>query len=367
MAQLGPTELLILATFAMPVALVVIALTRNRPNTGLFARVNDLALDPSTEAPVGAKLARTRRCRVLGTWVGLTVGTVVGIGLGAATGVATGWSTALCATSGILVGTFVGVAAAQRTPRREPDAVRHAALTVRDVDGYRTPHGSALIRAAIAVFLSAVALVLVATTHDVVITLVATGIVAAGCIGFVTWAQRLSVHVVEQARDANDPVHAAVDDVLRAGAVRSIQHATVGVLACGIGLLALLGINTQSYEAVKIDGRTVFTVPDGGHLDGVNSEPDLNIRVTRTTTVTIRWTDADGVGHATTRPLAPTAYLGFGNYFDSDLVISLGGLGLTVGWTVGIIEWSRASKAWRRPAAPRNDEQPATFTLADPA
>ncbi len=348
--RLALIEILVLA---VPLGLIVVAVTRNRPSAERFATVNRLGLDPTNAARVTATLNRTRRSRVVGAWVGLGLGIAAGVGLNLATHLGTGWTTVLSATAGVLVGTFVGIAAGQRTPRPNPEPIRHAALAVRDIDAYRTPHGTVLIRVATGAFFAAVALVVVATTHDVAITAATTTTITIAGIAFVTWAHHLSVRIVERGRDMENPVGAAVDDVLRSGAVRSIQHATIGVLACGIGLLALLGINTQSYEAVKIDGRTVFQVPDGGRLDAVVSEPDVSVRVSEMTTITIRWTDADDVRHTTTRPLPPTAYLASGNFIDTDLVISLGGLGFTVGWIGGIVEWSRASKAWRHPAAPR--------------
>lgn len=361
---IGPAELIVLGTLAVPLALIVIAVTRNRPSLDRFVTVNRLELDPTNAARVAGALSRTRHSRVAGAWVGLGAGILAGAGMNLATGLGTEWTEVLAATAGILIGTFVGIAAAQRAPRRDASPVRHAGLEVRDVDAYRTPHGTVLIRIAVGVFLVAVALVLVAATHDVAVTITATVVIAVGALAFVGWAHRLGVGIVERGRDAEDPVGAALDDLLRSCSVRAIQHATIGVLACGVGLLALLGINTQSYEAVKIDNRTVLEVPDGGQLDEVITEPDLSVRVSRTTPIVIRWTDADGGTHTTTRLLPPTAYLGYGNYVDTELAISLGGLGFTAGWIVGIIEWSRASKAWRRPTAPRT---PAPTPLAESA
>jgi hypothetical protein len=272
--------------------------------------------------------------------------------MNAATGLGTGWTTAMCAVGGILVGTFVGIATAQRSPRLDAGSTRRASLMVRDVDAYRTPHGTTLIRSAGVVFLAATVLTLVATTHDVAITIASVVVIAASALAFVTWAHRLAIGIVERARDENDQVRAAVDDLLRSCAVRSIQHATVGVLACGVGLLALILINTQSYEAVKIDGRTIFTVPDGGRLDSVN-EPSVTAVATRTTVVRIRWTDADGVSHTTRRLRPKEVYLGAGNYFETDAAITMGFFGLILGWVIGIWEWSAAAKTWRRPTAPR--------------
>ncbi|MGZ6909218.1 MAG: hypothetical protein ACXVJ7_16250 [Acidimicrobiia bacterium] len=350
MSHVGVVELVVVL---VPLALVVLAITRNRPTTSRFGSVNGLDLDAPTERRVAATLARTRRGRIAGAWVGGALGIVAGVGLNDLTGLATGWTVVLSATAGILAGTFVGIAGAQGAPRRDPASLRRASLTVRDVDAYRTPHGTALVRGAVTVFLAAVGLVLVATIHDVTITVVAPAVIAAGGLAFVVWARQLSVGIVEMARDLDDPVGAAVDDCLRSCAIRSIQHATVGLLACGIGLLALLGLNTQTYEAVKVGGRTAFQVPDGGRLVSVSSEPDVSVRVSRTTTVTIRWTDPDGVDHTTTRPLPPTAYLASGTFAEHDVVLSLAGLGFVVGWIVAIGEWSRAAKTWRRPAPPR--------------
>ena len=135
--------------------------------------------------------------------------------------------------------------------------------------------------------------------------MIATLAVATTGLGFVWWAHRIAVRTVERARAVDDPTGAAVDECLRACAVRAMQHATVGVLTCGIGLLALVAINTHSYEAVKIDGRTVFEVPDGGHLDEVVTA-DLPAIVDRTTVVTVHWTDADGVTHTTRRRRPPS-------------------------------------------------------------
>jgi hypothetical protein len=265
---------------------------------------------------------------------------------------APGWTIAFNAVAGVLVGSFVGIAVAQRVPSTERGPSRSASLTVRDVDAYRTPHGTTHLRAATAVFVVVITVVAVTASHDLAATLVATALVAGSGLGFAAWAHRIAVQTVERERPVDDPVRSAVDDCLRSCAVRAMQHATIGVLACGIGLLALVAINTHSYEAVKIDDRTVFEVPDGGALDRVVTRGHPAI-VERTTVVTIHWTDADGDGHVTRRPRPPGTYLGFGNYIDGTWVISLGGLALVASLVVGLRQWSAAAKAWRHPAPPR--------------
>jgi hypothetical protein len=334
----------------LPIGLLLIAITRNRPRVDRFAEVNGLDLDDSTVAMIGASLDRTRRSRVNGAWGGFVTGTAAGALMAQSIG-ASGWTIVFNAVAGLLVGSFVGIAISQRTAPPDLGAERSASLTVRDVDAYRTRHGSFLIRVAVAGFVTAATLVLVTAEHEVVVTVVATLAVATAGLAFVWWARRIAVRTVERARVA-DPMHAAVDDCLRACAVRAMQHATVGVLACGIGLLALVGINTHTYEAVKIDGRAVFEVPDGGHLDEVHTA-DLSAIVDRATVVTIRWTDADGRTQTARRIRPPGVYLGSGAYVDGALVISLGGLGLIVSLVVGLREWSASAKAWRHPAPPR--------------
>ena len=287
----------------VPLGLLVVAVTRNRPRVDRFAAVNGLDLDGAAVATVATALARTRRFRVNGAWGGCVLGTVAGAVMAQAIG-ASGWTVVFNAIAGLLVGSFVGIAISQRTPPRDVGPARSASLTVRDVDAFRTPHGTTLIRVATAGFVVAAAVVLLTANHDAAATVVATLAVATSGLGFVWWAHRIAVRTVERARAVDDPVGAAVDDCLRACAVRAMQHATVGVLACGIGLLALVGINTHSYEAVKIDDRTVFEVPDGGHLDRVVTA-DLPAVADRTTVVTIHWTDADGVAaHDAARPSA---------------------------------------------------------------
>jgi hypothetical protein len=223
------------------------------------------------------------------------------------------------------------------------------------VNSYRTRHGTALVRAAAASFVVAVAAVLLTASHEVTITVTATFVIACGGLAFVVWTRRICVGIVERTRITAPPLDPAVDDGLRACAVRSIQHATVGVLACGVGVLALFAIATASYQAVKIDGRTVFEVPDGGHLDAVCC-------VHRYGSVTIRWIDRSGVRHSAVRAFPPNASLASGTWVDDLRAVGLGSIALLLGWFVGLVEWSAASKAWRRPAAPRETDPEAAAT-----
>jgi len=337
-----------LIVFGIPIALFVVAVTGNRPSPERFAVANELSLDETTTAEITTVLSRTRRGRVQGATIGCISGLALGLVASAALDLVSPWSVAFSTTGGILVGSLVGIGFAQSGSRDVAGPTREASLAVRDVRAYRTRFGNLSLRVAVVAFLGAVALTLVATAHDTLVTLTAIGITAACTLGFLALASRLSIRVVERARDRVDPDHARVDDALRSSAVRAIQHATIGVLACAIGILGLVGINTQTYEAVKVDGHAVFVVPDGGSLIRVVEGGDVHTVVTQTTRMRIKWRDRDGTRHVTVRARPPATYLGSGTYIDNTVALSLGGLAVMLGWCGGLIEWSRAAKAWRR-------------------
>lgn len=348
--------------FAVPLGLLVLAVTRNRPTPERFALANELQLDQMTTAEVNVALVRTRRGRVLGASLGCATGFALGVLLSQVLDIVTFWTTLFSTTGGILVGTLVGIALVQTASLPDKNPTREASLAIRDVRSYRTRFGTLLLRVALVIFLVAAGLTVIAAQHNVPLTIGSIAFVTVGVLAFTMLASRLSVRIVERGRDRIEAGHARVDDALRSSAVRAIQHATVGILACGIGVLGIIAIQTQTYQAVTVDGRSVFVVPDGGSLVRVVDGGDLTTVVTQTTRMRIEWRDRDGINHTTVRTRPPAVYFGSGTYIESDLAIAIGSFALIIGWFGGLIEWSRAAKAWRRPGP--FGKQPKTPVLA---
>ena len=158
MPPMARVTLFELGFLLVPLGLLLLAVTRNRPRVDRFVacqrsrRRRGRRRHHHHRARSDPSLPRARRLgRVpLGVVAGLVMAQSIG---------ASGWTVVFNAIAGLLVGSFVGIAISQRTPPRDIGPDRSASLTVRDVDAFRTPHGTTLIRVATAGFVVAAAVV----------------------------------------------------------------------------------------------------------------------------------------------------------------------------------------------------------------
>jgi hypothetical protein len=318
-----------------------------RPTIERFAASHGLAIDSSSRPTVERALRRSYRGRVLGA----LAGAVALGGLALVFGVALG---AVGALVGLIAGSMVGIALAQHRPRADTGAVRQASLAARTVAGYAPAHAVASIAFTTLLCLALPALAILVAPAG--LGPYGAGIVAAVSavlivpVGFV-----LQRRIVEAPRDT---LAAPVDDALRTAAVRSVHHAMLGVLLCGITVAGFIGAVVQNPMTVVDDRGTVFTAPPGSTSLSIDTgriqagEPDAPVRV--------YWTEADGSEHHT-RWLAVDGPPRLG---DDDDVFAVQAFGWTMVFAAfgALRNWWRAATSWRR--ATRG---PAPVAAADPA
>ncbi len=323
----------------------------NRPTPEQFATTNHLELDDESRTTVAIALRRTYRGRVFGGAGSFVVAVLI-----AASGASTlSFASGLAA---IFAGSLVGIALAQRgcTPA---DPMPIASLEARDPHDYRPRRAAIAIGLALAVLIGyGLAMVL---SYDVnrtraVVTAMVVGIAAVATVAI---GARLQRRIVEQAQDHRNPQHARVDDALRAGAVRAVHHAVMGILLCGITLLAVTGATRTETMRVERDGHVVMTLPSDGH--------DFRI-ATEAGTYSVTWIGADGVEQATSLAAARSPEV-----YDITSPTSSGisngpmvALGFWLAFAAGIgalFEWRAAARSWRRPS-PRTLSTPRSSTLA---
>ena len=331
----GVSELIVLTTLLVPVALVLLALIGNRPRADRFFAVNKLDPRPRDVEHVDAVLRLTRRSRVVGAVVGCLLGGVTGTSLGMAGAVA---GTGI----GLLAGTMLGITIAQPRARAPLTTVRVASLAARDASGY-LPRRAQTHTLVLAVFVGGYAAVAMITASvPLTSTMIAIFATGAATILSVPVGHVFQQRTVELRRPDADAESVRVDDTLRASALRGIHHATLGILMCGLILVGYGGIATQNVTTVRVGSRVVLRVAS----ETMNAVPDPFL-VEQPTRFRIDWTEPGGAGRTkiVRTDGAPLT-------FDSPHVGPLLGVGFWVALVAflgALVEWSRAAKAWRRP------------------
>ena len=330
--NLGAPELLILATTLIPLVLVAIALTGNRPRADRFCRINALPERPADVAVVHAVLRRTWVSRVAGGATGLTLGVVSGIKIGGAFAIGG-------AGVGLLVGTMLGIAVATRTPRAASD-LRHASLAVRNPSDYR-PRSAIRVTVGLAVIVIGYATFAILTAPGSLgVTVVIFGLAFATVLA-VPLGGYLQRRTVEVGRGEIDDPGIRVDDALRAASVRGIHYATVGVLLCGLLLAGYGTALTQGVTTVRVGDRTV------AHLPPASEHTTITPNLSADPTVWyIAWTEPGGVTKS--RRIASTETVAFGTLAAGPL-LAIGFWTSVVGLIGALVAWSMSAKAWKHP------------------
>ncbi len=314
------------------IAAVVASFVGNRPSPEQFFSVNGLVAVPETPTFVGARLRATYRGRVGGALIGALVGVTAGSALG--------WASAFgCGVIGVLAGAMGGMAVAQAS-RSPSTGDRHfASLEVRDPISY-APRRAPLWEVVLAVIVVAYGLVVVMTFDEHAAGAVAQIGVGLAAIVALAGGRRIRRRIAEHRRTSLEPAAVCADDALRAVGVRGIHHATMGVLFCGLLLLGVAGIRTQTFEGVSIDGHVVVRVAPGSH--------DLNV-ATLADGAQVRWTDRRGTPHFSrvTVPARMRHTYTVGRLWNDGWLVALGFATVVVGFVGALAQLGRASRAWR--------------------
>ncbi len=334
--NIGVSELIVLTTLLVPVALVLLALIGNRPRADRFFAVNELDPRPRDAEHVDAVLRLTRRSRVAGAVVGCLLGGVTGASLGMAGAVA---GTGI----GLLAGTMLGITVAQPRAGAPLTAVRVASLAVRDANDY-LPRRAQTYKLVLAVFVGGYAAIGMSTAaaplNATIIAIFATGVAT---ILSVPVGHVFQQRTVELRRPDVDAESVRVDDALRASALRGIHHATLGILMCGLILVGYGAIATQNVTTVRVGSRVVLRVAS----ETMNAVPDPFLVESPPSRYRIEWTEPGGA-----RRTKIIRTDGAPVTLDSPNVGPLLGVGFWVAVAAflgALVEWSRAAKAWRRP------------------
>jgi len=307
----------------------------HRPSVDRFVTRHGIAVSNRDLPCVDRALHRSYRGRVVGALLGALLGTVA---LTAGAGFA-----AVGAFVGLVSGSMVGVALAQRRTRRNPEVVRRASLDARTIGGYTTRRGAWWITAAAGGCL-VVPLLVVATAPAGLGPFGPALLGAIAAVLIVPVGVFLQRHIVEAPRDGLEP---HVDDVLRSTAVRAVHHSVLGVLLCGLTVASFAGGMTTIRDSVLGDRGIPFAfvpatpVPlDPGQIRADHLRGPIRVH----------WTDADGTDHvsepfyvARERPdRAGGSWVSL-LLFGSALAAAI----------VALVQWWRATTSWRRPAARR--------------
>jgi hypothetical protein len=304
-----------------------------RPSVERFAATNGIVVDDVSLPRVRSALRRTYTGRVVGSLLGaLVLGlAALVIGPGAAIG---------GATIGLVAGTMLGIAVAEHRPRPEPSAVREASLTARTVRGYAPARAGWWIAASAVACVGASAFVAVSAPAGLGPYGPAL-LLALATLLIIPLGRSLERRIVEAPRDTTQPT---VDDALRRAAVRAVHHSVLGVLLCGVAAASVGGLLTQRTLAITSNHTTVFRAPPGSTSISV----DTGLRQTygRNAPVRVSWTEADGSQHQTGwLRLAGSPVSGTSQATAAGLVFWLMML-LSV--VAALVQWSRATNAWRR-------------------
>jgi hypothetical protein len=328
----------------------------NRPTADRFAATNGLELDDDSRATVAIALRRTYRGRVLGGAAGFVIAVVIAA-LGATS---LNFAGGLAA---IFAGSLVGVALAQLTRSPSTDPTPIASLEARDAQDYRPRRASTFIVVTLAALVGyGVVMILSYDVNRVraVVTAVAVGLVALATVALSAWLQR---RIVEQAQDHRNPEHARVDDALRAGAVRAVHHAVMGILLCGLTLLAVTGATSTETAQVERNGVRVLALPGDGHDFKITANGDA---------ASVTWIGADGVVQVTSLPPTHNAgdYVVTGRTtsgsFDISPIVAISFWLAFIAVFGALFEWRAAARSWRRPS-PRRRSEIATPDAAPPS
>jgi hypothetical protein len=317
------------------VVVVVVSFVGNRPSLEQFFSVNGLAAAPETSTLIRARLRATYRGRVAGALIGALLGAIAGS--------VVGWVSAFGGgVIGVLAGAMAGMAVAQASRLPSAGDRRFASLDVRDPVSY-APRRARLWEGVLAVMIAAYGFVVVMTFDEHAagaVIQIGVGVAAIVAVAGGRWIRR---GIVEHRRARLEPAAVSADDALRAVGVRGIHHATMGVLFCGLLLLGVAAVRTQTFDGVAVDGRVVVRVAPGSH--------DLVV-MTLADGAQVRWTDQRGTRHLS-RAVVPTAarhtYHTYtvGRLWDHGWLVALGYVTAMVGFVGALAQLRRASRAWR--------------------
>ena len=320
-----------------------------RPTPARFATAQGITIDGESLPLVASALRRTYLGRVVGTPAGgltlVAIGWIFGLRV----------TLAYLALLGFVGGTMIGVVLAQHRRSAAPGSVRQASLTARTVADY-SPRYAAWSIAILAVVCAGGCAVVALTAPAGLGAYAGVLVIAAAAVLVVPLGQRLQRRVVEAPRGEADPT---VDDALRATAVRTVHHAVLGILCCGILLASLTGALTRTTLAVLADGHVLFQAPPGSTSISVDTglrqsgHPNAPVRIT--------WTEADGSDHEKAHVRAVGAVYTT-SIRPSGLPLFVGSIGLLV-TIAAFVEWSRATSAWKRRGPRHSPDAPSTAAV----
>lgn len=304
-----------------------------RPTVDRFATAHGLVVDEASLPPVQRALRATYAGRILGALVGAVVLGSLALVIGVGTAVA-------AAFIGLVGGTMVGIAIAQRRRRPEPSATRHASLHARTIASYSPAHATRSV-VATSIACAAVAILAVITAPAGLGPYGPAIGLALATLLIVPIGRWLQSRIVEAPRDTIQP---DVDDALRTTAVRAVHHSVLGVLLCGLAVAAIGGMLTQSTMVVRSGGAIVFRAPPGSTSISV----DTGLRQTYGPRAPVRifWIEADGSEHQTEwQRIAGSPRFSHADNVAASTAFAVVMLFATF-WT--LLQWARATNAWRQ-------------------
>jgi hypothetical protein len=333
---------------ALLLGLLLVLWLGARPTAERFAKAHDLVLDEHARTLVQHTLRHTYRGRVVGALAGAACAVLVTRIGGLA-------SLVVPATLvGVLSGTLVGIAAAQHRRGHPRGTIRIASLDARSIEDYAPNHSAVrlwcgaagCVAAVLTVFASPFALGPYRTPL----------LVALLGVALVPLARRIERRIVEAPRE---DVDADVDHALRTAAVRAVHHATLGVLACGIGLAAVVGFASRTSMVVVSGDRVLFRAPPASTSLSASRSPFTG------SAVQVTWIEANGSRHERwISDPGGARVTSTGSHLSGFLARSFPWLGL--GATVlALFEWRKAAGAWRtrdRRRLHRTRDRPAGVT-----
>ena len=332
---MGTSELIIVVVlWALPLGLVIHAITGNRPKPARFFSVNGLETRAADIEHVRIALRRTSMFRVIGAIVGATLAGFAARDFGIA-------GTVAAVGIGSLAGSMLGITLSQFRRHRPISSARTASLTVRDIRDYVPSHASITIDV-LAVLVIGYAVFAMATAAGPLRPALVLFIVGLSTIVVVPIGRAFQHRTVELRRHDVDTASVRVDDALRASALRGIHHATLGVLMCGLLLVGYAAVAVQNVTTVKVGDRTVLRLESVSTIavpEPLVVEPPQMYR--------LDWTEFTGRSHSrvlhTGGQRVTLGSLHVSVLMDSGYWVAL------IALLGALIEWSRAAKAWRRP------------------